>query len=108
MLLPDHPTRWARSGRERQGTQSRQGATELVLPGPTLGDVQDEAACFAGEPSGQGEETSPEGLDGRRRLAQTDARGPAGQVVGHYLYGQPSGVWLGSVPTGDGRAPRRI
>ena len=46
----------------------------------------------AGEPSGQGEEASPEGLGGHQLLAQTDARGPASQVVGHHLDGQPGGV----------------
>ena len=40
----------------------------------------------------RGEEASPEGLGGRHRLAQTDASGPAGQVVGHHLDGHPSGV----------------
>ena len=45
-----------------------------------------------GEPSGQGEEAPPEGLGGRHRLAQADARCPAGQIVGHDLDGQPGGV----------------
>ena len=33
----DGQTPWPRSGWERQGAQSRQGGTELVLPGPALG-----------------------------------------------------------------------
>ena len=54
--------------------------------------MQGEAACRAGEPTGQGEEPSPKGLGGRDLLAQTDPRRPAGQVVGHHLYRQPSAV----------------
>ena len=45
-----------------------------------------------GEPSGEGEEASPEGLGGHHLLAQTDARRPARQVVSHRLYRQPCGV----------------
>ena len=51
--------------------------------------MQSEAARRAGEPSGEGEEASSEGLGGYPLLTQTDARGPAVQVVGHR---QPSGV----------------
>ena len=54
--------------------------------------MQCEAARRAGDPSGQGEEPPPEGLGGHHLLAQTDARCPAGDVVGHYLYRQPGGV----------------
>ena len=46
----------------------------------------------AGEPSRQSEEPPPEGLGGHDLLAQTDSRRPAGQVVGHHLYRQPSAV----------------
>ena len=35
-----------------------------VLPRPALWQMQGEAACRAGEPSGQGEEPPPEGLGG--------------------------------------------
>ena len=80
------------SGREWQGAQSRQGSAELVFPGPALGKMQGEAAGLAGEPSGQGEETPSEGLGGHHRFAQPDAGGPAGQVVGDDLDGQPGGV----------------
>ena len=80
------------SGREWQGAQSRQGGAELVLPGPALGKVQGEAAGLAGEPSGQGEEASPQGFGGYQRLAQTDAPSPACQIVGHDLDGQPGTV----------------
>ena len=62
-------------------------ATELGFPRPALWQMQGEAACRAGEPSG-----SPKGLGGRDLLAQTDPRRPAGQVVGHHLYRQPSAV----------------
>ena len=54
--------------------------------------MQSEAARRAGEPSGQGEEAPPEGPGGYHLLAQTDAHGPAGQVMGHHLDGQPGAV----------------
>ena len=57
-----------------------------------LGKMQSEAARRAGDPSGQGEEPPPEGLGGYHLLAQTDAGRPAGEVVGHHLYRQPSAV----------------
>ena len=86
--LPAPPSGWQRS-------QSSEGATELVFPGPALalGKMQSEAARRAGEPSRQSEDRlSPEGLGGHHRLAQTDARRPAGQVLRHHLDGQPGGV----------------
>ena len=43
--------------------------------------MQSEAARRAGEPSGEGEEASSEGLGGHHLLTQTDARGPAGQQL---------------------------
>ena len=82
----------APSGGERQRSESSEGATELGFPGPTLGQMQSEAARRAGEPSGQGEEASPEGLGGHHLLTQTDARCPASEVVGHHLDRQPGGV----------------
>ena len=89
-----------------QGSQSSQGTAELGFPGPMLGQMQSEAAGRAGEPSGQGEEAPPEGLGGHHLLAQTDARGPAGQVMGitwtasHApLAGKrPEGRWLRPTP----------
>ena len=54
--------------------------------------MQGEAAGLARDASGQGEEASSEGLGGCHRLAQTEARRPAGQVMGDDLYGQPGGV----------------
>ena len=80
------------SGWEWNGSEPGQGAAELLLPRPALGKMQGEAAGRAGEPSGQGEEPPPKGLGGRDLLAQTDPRRPAGQVVGHHLYRQPSAV----------------
>ena len=53
--------RQAGNGRDSQPCQ---GATELVFPGPTLGQMQSEAARRAGEPSGEGEEASSEGRGG--------------------------------------------
>ena len=54
--------------------------------------MQSEAAGWAGEPSGEGEEASSEGLGGYHLLPQTDAHCPAGQVMGYHLDGQPGGV----------------
>ena len=54
--------------------------------------MQSEAARRAGEPSGEGEEASSEGLGGYQLLTQTDARGPSRQVVGDHLDGQPGSV----------------
>jgi len=95
----------AASGGERYSAQLRQGGAELILPGPALGQMKGEAACLAGEPSGQGEETSPEGLGGDHLLAQTDARCPVSQVMGHDLYSPaalagkcPEGRWLSPTP----------
>ena len=80
------------SGGEWQGAQSGQGAVELGLPGPALGEMEGEAPRLAGDASGQGEEAPAEGLGSYQLLFQADACGPAGQVVGHDLDGQPGGV----------------
>ena len=88
------------SGWDWNRSQPCQGATELVFPGPTLGQMQSELARRAGEPSGQGEEPSPERLGGYDLLTQTDPRCPAGQVMRHHpvsstgqaLDGQPGAV----------------
>ena len=90
----------AASGRKRQCAQSGQGAAELVLLGPALGEMQGETAGFASDAPGQGEEASPEGLGGGHWLAQPDARRPAGEVMSHHpisstgqaLHPQPGGV----------------
>ena len=97
------------SGREWQGAQSGQGTIELGFPRPALWQMQCEAARRAGDPSGQGEEPPPEGLGGHHLLAQTDARCPAGDVVGHHLYRctasqaalaakRPEGRWFNPTP----------
>ena len=80
------------SGRKWQSSQSSEGATELGFPGPTLWQMQSEAARRAGDPSGQGEEASSEGLGGHHLLAQTEPRCLASQVMRHHLDGQPGGV----------------
>ena len=54
--------------------------------------MQGEAARRAGDPSDHREEAAPEGLGGYHLLAQADAGRPAGEVVGHHLYRQPSAV----------------
>ena len=43
----------APSGWEWNGSQSGQGAAELLLPGPAPGKMQGQSACRAGDPSGQ-------------------------------------------------------
>ena len=82
----------AQSGWEWNGSQSGQGATGLILPRPALGKMQGDPACRAGEPSGEGEDPSSEGLGGHDPFTQADAGCPAGQVVGHRLYRQPGAV----------------
>ena len=54
--------------------------------------MQSEAAGRAGEPSGHREEAPPEGPGGYHLLPQTDAHGPACQVMGQHLDGQPGAV----------------
>ena len=81
-----------RSGGKRQGAQSGQGASELGLPRPAPRQMQGQAARRAGEPTGEGEESPPQGLGGHHLLAQTDARRPARQVVSNRLDRQPSAV----------------
>ena len=71
------------SGRKWNRSQPGQGATDLLLPRPAHGKMQGEPARRAGEPSSQGEEPPPERLGGRDPFAQTDARRPTGQVMGH-------------------------
>ena len=90
----------APSGGERQRSESSEGATELGFPGPTLGQMQSEAARRAGEPSGHGKEAASQGLGGHDLLAQTDARRPACQVVGDHLHRQPGGSLAGKRPEG--------
>ena len=54
--------------------------------------MKGEAAGRAGEPSGEGVEALPEGLGGYQLLPQTDAGGPAGQIMGYHLDRQPGGI----------------
>ena len=82
----------APSGWEWNGSQSGQGAAELLLPGPAPGKMQGQSACRAGDPSGPGKYPSSEGLGGHDLLTQADAGCPAGQVVRHHLYRQPGAV----------------
>ena len=70
------------------------------VPRPVLGKMQGDPACRVGDPSGQGEEPPPEGLGGHDLLTQADAGRPAGQVVRHHLYRQPSAVG-GEAPRGE-------
>ena len=82
----------APSGWEWNGSQSSEGAIDLLLPRPALGKMEGEPARRAGDTSDQGEEPPPEGLGGHDLLTQADPRRPAGQVVGHHLDRQPGGV----------------
>ena len=61
------------SGREWNGLQPGQGATELGFPRPAPGEMQSEAARRAGDPSHQSEDPPPEGLGGHDLLTQADA-----------------------------------
>ena len=67
------------SGREWNGSQAGQGATELGIPRPALGEMQCEVACRVIHPS-------PEGLGGHVRSAS------AVQRASDYLDGQPGAV----------------
>ena len=84
--------RIAPSGWEWDGSQSGQGESGLLSPGPAPGKMQSESARRSGKPSGQGEEASPQGLGGHHPLVQAAVRGPAGQVMSHDLYCQPGSV----------------
>ena len=63
-----------------------------VSQGPALGKMQGETAGRACKPSGEGEEPSAQGLGGGGSFFQSDAGGPASQIVSHHLHGQPGGV----------------
>ena len=80
------------SGREWNGLQPGQGATELGFPRPAPGEMQSEAARRAGDPSHQSEDPPPEGLGDHGPLAQTNPRRPAVQVMRHHLDRQPGAV----------------
>ena len=94
------------SDRKWNRSQPCQGAADLGFPGPALGKMQSESARRAGEASGQGEESSPQGLGGHQLLAQTDARCPTGQIMRQHLDGQPGPLrqaqdWRRNGLTGD-------
>ena len=60
------------SGREWNGLQPGQGASELGFPRPAPGEMQSEAARRAGDPSHQSQDPPPEGLGDHGPLAQTN------------------------------------
>ena len=97
----------APSGREWNGSQPGQGATELGFPRPALWQMQGEAACRAGEPSGQGEEPPSEGLGGHDLLTQADAGCPAGQGCGPSPEPPARRRWRRNTPTACGSARHR-
>ena len=70
------------SGWEWNGSQSSEGAIDLLLPRPALGKMEGEPACRAGDTSDQGEDPPAEGLGGHDPFTQADAGGPAGHVKG--------------------------
>ena len=95
----------APSGWEWNGSQSGQGAAELVLPGPAPGKMQGQSACRAGDPSHQSEDPPPEGLGDHGPLAQTNPRRPAGQVCAPSPGRPARRRWRRSGPRGDGFSP---
>ena len=94
------------SGREWNGLQPGQGATELGFPRPAPGEMQSEAARRAGDPSHQSEDPPPEGLGDHGPLAQTNPRRPAGQVMritwpasqAPLAAKRPNGMWFSPAP----------
>ena len=102
-------SRWhpVASSREWNGPQPRQGGEELGFPRPAPGEMQYEAPGLAGDSSGQGEEASQQGLGGCYRLSQSDAPGPAGQIVGHNLYRQPGSIGR-EAPRGEVIEPNAV
>ena len=93
------------SGWEWKGSQSCQGATELVFPGPALWKMQGEAARRAGEPSGHRKEAASEGLGGHQLLVQTEPRERARLCAITWTASQaplaakrPEGRWLSPTP----------
>ena len=97
--------RRAPSGWEWQGSQSGEGATELVFPGPTLGQMQGEATGRAGEPSGEGEEPPPEDFGGHHLLAQPDAARSSERGCAPSPAPPARRRWRRSAPRGDGFNP---
>ena len=94
------------SGRQWQGSQSSQRASELGFPRPALWQMQSEAAGQASEPSGQGEEAPPEGLVVTTPSSRPCARssGPGyGPAPGRHSHAplagkRPEGRWLRPTP----------
>ena len=97
----------APSGWEWNGSQSGQGAAELLLPGPAPGKMQGQSACRAGDPSGQGKDPSSEGLGGHDLLTQADAGLSSGPGCAPSPVPPARRRWRRSGPRGDGSAPRR-
>ena len=94
------------SGREWNGSQPGQGASELGFPRPAPGEMQSEAARRAGDPSHQSEDPPPEGLGGYGPFAQTNPRRPAGEVMpitwtasqAPLAAKRPDGMWFSPTP----------
>ena len=95
----------APSGGERQRSESSEGATELGFPGPTLGQMQSEAARRAGEPSGHGKEAAcmgprskPASNGWRELLTEVVPRGPSCLGTGRGLHARTERIkmreWL--------------
>ena len=94
------------SGREWNGLQPGQGATELGFPRPAPVEMQSEAARRAGDPSHQSEDPLPEGLGDHGPLAQTNPRRPAGRLCAitwtasqaPLAAKRPDGMWFSPTP----------
>src|SRR3972149_5280446 len=63
-----------------------------IAPGPGRGRGGPAPPRGAGEPPDEAEEPTPERLRRDDALAQAEPGGPAGEVVGHDLHGQPGPV----------------
>ena len=98
--------RWAPSGRDREGGQPVEGATEMGFPGTALGQMKGDLARRAGEPSSRGEEAAPEGLDRHDLLTEADA-GRHGPGCGPSPGPPARRRCCRSAPRGDGSARRR-
>ena len=97
----------APSGWEWNGSQSGQGAAELLLPGPAPGKMQGQSACRAGDPSGQGKDPSSEGLGGPRSADPGRCGLSSGPGCAPSPVPPARRRWRRSGPRGDGSAPRR-
>src|SRR5215211_8937221 len=79
------------SGWEWHAAQPVQRYPEPLGPRPTPGQVEANSAGRAGEAAGQSQIAHTQGLGRDQLLTKTDPAGPAGQVVGDDVQGEPGG-----------------